>query len=145
MTPEILALLVACAALAVAVLAWTRASAALQARAELKAYIEAQQQTDIQVLFLKRAAGQYNFTLANRGASSARGIELRVVDELPRDQDPLRHAAERLPVRQLDPGGYYQIPVEVDARTPSHFRVRVKWTNAGGAESVKEIPLNLLD
>ena len=101
--------------------------------------------TDVQVLFLKKSAVQYNFTLANRGGSSARKIGLRLIDDLPPERDPLRDAGNRLPVAQLDPGGYFQIPVAVDENTPTHFRVRVTWTNAGGLETVKEIPLNLID
>ncbi|MDP2326431.1 MAG: hypothetical protein Q8N51_20735 [Gammaproteobacteria bacterium] len=142
---EMLILLVALAAFAVAVLAYVRASAAVHARAALEAYILAQQQTDIQVLFLKKSTGLYNFTLANRGTSSARDIGLRLLDDLPAASDPLRDASDRLPVGQIDPGGYFQIPVPVDERTPTHFRVRVTWTNAGGLKSLKEIPLNLID
>lgn len=142
---EILILLVALAAFTVAVLAYVRASAAVHARAALEAYIRAQQQTDIQVLFLKKSTGLYNFTLANRGTSSARNIGLRLLDDIPAASNPLRDASDRLPIGQIDPSGYFQIPVPVDARTPTHFRVRVTWTNAGGLESVKEIPLNLID
>jgi len=142
---EILILLVALAGFTVAVLAYVRASAAVHARAALEAYIRAQEQTDIQVLFLKKSTGQYNFTLANRGTSSARNIGLQLLDDIPAAHDPLRDASDRLPVGRIDPGGYFQIPVPVDDRTPTHFRVRVTWTNAGGLESAKEIPLNLIN
>lgn len=142
---EILILLVALGAFAVSVLAYARASAALQGRALFEDFVRTQQQTDVQVLFLKKSAVQYNFTLANRGGSSARNIGLRLIDDLPPERDPLRDAGNRLPVPQLDPGGYFQIPVAVDGNTPTHFRLRVTWINAGGLESVKEVALNLID
>jgi hypothetical protein len=142
---ELLAVTLALAALATAIAAFSRASTASRARAELGEFIRAQQQTDIQVLFLKRASGQYNLTLANRGASSARNIVLQVLDDLPAARNPLRDAGGRLPVPQLDPGGYFQLPVPVDEQTPTHFRLRARWTNAGGLETVKDIPLNLLE
>ena len=141
---EVLALVLALAALLVALLALFRASAALAAKARLEAFIRAAQQTDIQVLFLKMSAGRYNFTLSNRGASTARNVRLQLLDELPPAQDPLRDAGNRLPVPQLDPGGYYQIPVAMDEHMPMHFRLQVAWTNAGGLESVKEVALNLI-
>ena len=142
---EIISLVVAVAALLVAVLALTRASAATQARAQLEAYIRAAQQTDIQVLFLKMSAGHYNFTLANRGGSPARNIRLQMLDKVAPAHDPLQQAGNKLPVPRLDPGGYYQIPVAVGADTPTHFRLRVDWINAGGMESTKEVALNLID
>lgn len=142
---EIVILLLAVGALVMALLAFVRANAALQARAALEAWIREQQQTDIQVLFLKKSGGQYNFTLANRGASSARNIGLKLLDELPAEISPLRAAGPQLPVRQIDPGGYFQIPVALAEGTPTTFRVQVSWINAGGLESVKEVPLNLID
>ena len=143
-TPEILSLLLAVAALIVAIAALSRASAALRSREQVDAFIRDQQQTDIQVLFLKMDAGQYNFTLANRGASSARNINLEMLDDIPADVSPLAGTQSQLPVRQIDPGGFFQIPVTVVESTPQSFRLKVTWTNAGGLESEKEVPLNLL-
>jgi len=144
-TAEILSLLLAMGALIVAILAYSRASTALRAREQVEAYIRDQQQTDIQVLFLKMDEGRYNFTLANRGGSSARGVNLEMLDEVPEAVSPLTSARAQLPVRQLDPGAYVQIPVEVSGDTPRNFRLKVSWTNAGGLETDKEVPLNLLD
>jgi hypothetical protein len=141
---EIASLATALVALVLSVLALARASAATEARAQLEAYLRAAQQTDIQVLFLRKAAGQYNFTLANRGASAARNINLSTLGDVPPAADPLANAGDRLPVPQLDPGGYFQIPVAVTGDMPAHFRLRVSWTNAGGLESVKEVALNLI-
>lgn len=146
MTPvEALSLLLAIAALLVALLAYSRAAAALRSRDQVEAFIRDQQQTDVQVLFLKMDEGQYNFTLANRGASSARNIALEMLDDVPAAASPLTSARSQLPVRQLDPGGYVQIPVTVTPDTPYNFRLKVSWTNAGGLETDKEVPLNLLD
>ena len=142
---EIISLVVAVAALMVSILALARASAATQAKAQLEAYLQASQQTDVQVLFLKMSAGHYNFTLANRGGSPARNIRLQVLGDISPTHDPLAQAGNRLPVPQLDPGSYYQIPVAVGPDTPTHFRLRVDWTNAGGLDSVKEVALNLID
>lgn len=144
-TAEILSLLLAMAALVVAILAYSRAATALRAREQVEAYIRDQQQTDIQVLFLKMDAGKYNFTLANRGGSSARNIRLEMLDDVPDTISPLTSASGQLPVRQIDPGAYVQIPVDVVDETPRNFRLKVSWTNAGGLETDKEVPLNLLD
>lgn len=142
---EILSLVLAVAALLVALVAFSRASAALRSRDQLEAYIRDQQQTDIQVLFLKMDADKYNFTLANRGGSVARNIHLAMLDEVAPEVSPLTSAQPQLPVRQIDPGGYVQIPVAVSDDTPRNFRLKVSWTNAGGLETDKEVPLNLLD
>jgi hypothetical protein len=142
--PDILSLVLAVAALLVALVAFSRAGAALRSRDQVEAFIRDQQQTDIQVLFLKMDAGQYNFTLANRGGSSARNIHLETLDDVPAAHDPLTGAAGQLPVPQIDPGGYFQIPVTVTAETPRSFRLKVSWTNAGGLPSEKTVPLNLL-
>ncbi|MDJ0928806.1 MAG: hypothetical protein QNJ73_14300 [Gammaproteobacteria bacterium] len=143
--PEILSLVAALAALLVALLALSRATAALQARAQVEAFMRDSMQTDVQVLFLKMDAGQYNFTLSNRGSSAARNIDLAIIDDVPAAHNPLTSAREQLPVKQLDPGGYVQIPVAVDADTPKNFDLKVSWVNAGGLETVKDVPLNLLD
>lgn len=142
---EIFSLLLALAALLVALLAYSRAGAALRSRDQVEAFIRNQQQTDVQVLFLKTDAGHYNFTLANRGSSTARNIRLEMLDDMPADASPLTSASAQLPVRQIDPGAYVQIPVTVTDATPHNFRLRVSWTNAGGLETDKEVPLNLLD
>jgi hypothetical protein len=142
---EIVLLILALAAVVLALFAFVRANAALQTRAALETWIREQQQTDIQVLFLKKSGGQYNFTFANRGASSARNISLKLLDDMPPEVSPLRNAAAQLPVRQIDPGSFFQIPVQLAAETPTNFRVQVSWVNAGGLESVKEVPLNLID
>ncbi len=144
-TAEILSLLLAVAALLVAIVAYTRASAALRSRDQVDAFIANQQQTDVQVLFLKMDEGKYNFTLANRGGSVARNIRLEMLDDVPPAASPVTSAAAQLPVRQIDPGGYVQIPVAVSDDTPRNFRLQVSWTNAGGLETDKEVPLNLLD
>ena len=138
-------MLLALAALLVALLALSRASAALRSRDQVEAFIRDPQQTDIQVLFLKMDAGQYNFTLANRGGSAARQISLELLDDLAPEVDPLAGTGDQLPVRQIDPGGFFQIPVAVAAGTPRSFRVRVSWVNAGGLQSEKEVPLSLMD
>lgn len=143
--PEIISVAIAAIALLVACLALARASVAMQARAQLQAYLQSAQQTDIQVLYLKKSAGSYNFTLANRGGSVARNIRLRTVGEVSASCDPLAEAARSLPVPQLDPGSYFQIPVTVRPDTPSQFRLQVEWTNAGGLESTKEIALSRID
>jgi len=144
-TAEILSLLLAVAALLLAIVAYTRASAALRSRDQVDAFIANQEQTDVQVLFLKMDEGKYNFTFANRGGSVARNIRLDMLDDVPPAASPLTSAATQLPVRQLDPGAYVQIPVEVSDDTPHNFRLKVSWTNAGGLETDKEVPLNLLD
>jgi hypothetical protein len=144
-TAEILSLVLAVAALLMAIVAFSRASAALRSRDQVEAFIRDQQQTDIQVLFLKMDAGKYNFTLANRGGSVARNIRLEMLDDVAPAASPLTSAGAQLPVRQIDPAGYVQIPVEVGADTPRNFRLKVSWTNAGGLETEKEVPLNLLD
>lgn len=145
MTPvEIASLATALVALLLSALALARASAATEARAQLEAYLRAVQQTDVQVLFLKKSTGQYNITLANRGASAARKIGLQTLGDVAPEADPLAGASNQLPVPQLDPGGYFQIPVTVTGDMPSHFRVRVSWTNAGGLETVKDIALSLI-
>ena len=144
-TPELLSLLLALAALLVAIFALTRANAAINARDRLEAYIRDQEQTDIQVLFLKMGDDSYNFTLANRGGSTARNINLKMLDDIPAEVSPLTSAQPQLPVRQLDPGAFFQIPVNVTDGTPRNFRLNVSWMNAGGLESEKEVPLNLLD
>lgn len=144
-TAEILSLILAVVAFLVAIVAYTRASAALRSRDQVEAFISNQQQTDVQVLFLKMDEGKYNFTLANRGGSVARNIRLEMLDEVPPALSPLTSAAAQLPVGQIDPGGYVQIPVEVSDETPRNFRLKVSWTNAGGLETDKEVPLNLLD
>jgi len=142
---EITSLLLSLAALLVAMAAFQRASAAKVAKAQVEAFLRNAQETDIQVLFLKMDAGQYNFTLANRGASAARQIELALVDPLPAGADPLAEARAQLPVSQLDPGAYVQLPAQVGDETPRNFDLRVRWINAGGLQSDKQVPVNLLD
>jgi hypothetical protein len=142
---EILSLMLALGALVVSLLAYSRATSALRSRDQVEAYIRDQQQTDIQVLFLKMDEGKYNFTLANRGGSVARNIQLTLLDDVPASASPVTSAAAQLPVRQLDAGAYVQIPVDVHDETPRNFRLKVSWMNAGGLETDKEVPLNLLD
>lgn len=144
-TAEVLSLVLAAAAFLLAIVAYTRASTALRSRDQIEAFISNQQQTDVQVLFLKMDEGKYNFTLANRGGSVARNIRLEMLDDVPANVSPLTSAAAHLPVRQIDPGGYVQIPVQVTDDTPRNFRLKVTWTNAGGLDTDKEVPLNLLD
>ncbi len=146
MTPfEILSLSLSLVALLVALAAFQRAGAAQIARAQVEAFLRNAQETDIQVLFLKMDAGHYNFTLANRGASAARNIELELVDTPPPGADPLATTREQLPVRQLDPGGYVQLPAQVSEATPHNFELCVRWVNAGGLQTEKTVAVNLLD
>ena len=142
---ELASLVLSGLALLVAGVALSRASAATQARQQLENFIKAEQQTDLQVLFLKSSAERYNFTLSNRGSSTARNVNLEILDEMPVDAHPLAESQSQLPAKQLDPGGFFQISAQVGPDTPTHFTVRLTWNNADGSESVKELPVNLID
>jgi hypothetical protein len=142
---EILTLALSGIALVVALMALSRASTAITAREQLEQFIKGKQQTDIQVLFLKTRAGHYNFTLSNRGSSEARNINLELVDDIPEPRNPLTSGRDQLPVPQLDPAGFFQVPAEVIEGTPTHFTVKLTWNNADGSQSVKDVPVNLIE